>query len=281
MAAIESAIGIEAPPRNTAKVPLPESSIIRKQPNGRAMLFVGDDVVHQELRCSSSMTQHVAQHSVFHSHALNARQDWASTTEVLCWHCCSRFDTPPVAIPRTYDAKAQEYVVYGNFCGFPCAKAFVLENDTFDTGLQLTFLEKMARELYGIPEIVANPPRLSLAMFGGPHQPDRFARGGGECAVHRPPFVCSYMVVEERQAAHNASAFNVNSSGTVRGIRRPAQPTDAQHVVSADPPPSGTSRYEKFLAEKGVVASERAASSSAPAAAPSKAKGTLAEFMKR
>ena len=293
-----TSFGIEAPPRNTAKVPLPESSVIRKQPNGRASLFINDGEVHQELRCSTAISQHVSSHSLYHSHGLNARTavDWARPTELFCWHCCHQFEGGAVSTPRTYDSKTQEYVVYGVFCGFPCAKAHVLESDTFNSGLQLSLLEKMARDLYAVEEcIVPNPPRLSLSMFGGPFGIEKFRRGGAKCTMHIPPFVCSYMVVEERKLENNRSAYNVNNTGSVRGLRKPNHMTDAQHVVF--PEPESTSAYAGFLQDKAADGKHptQPARSRSQAAGPttqgprkaeegasaSTSNGTLAAFMKR
>lgn len=282
-------IGIEAPPRNTSKVPLPESSTIRKSANGRAMLFVEGDALHQELRCNSSISQHISAHSMYHSHSLNARNKemWRTPTDLHCWHCCHQFNGEPISAPKEYDPKEQNYVVFGCFCSFPCAKAHLLETDTFDTGLQITMLEKMARDMYGCPGgIAAAPPRLSLSMFGGPFNIDKFRRGDVKCKMQTPPFVCSYMVVEERQAAHNISAYNINATGSVRGLRRPKTATDDQYLVYPEndgtPPP-----YHNFIeTKKGESSSSSGHVLHTPApasdAVTKKGKsGTLAAFMKK
>ena len=56
-------------------------------------------------------------------------------------------------------------------------------------------------------------------------------------AVHRSPYVCSYMCVEERAQSHNLSAFPTASVGTVHGMRRPAQSQSAEIGTDARQPP--------------------------------------------
>lgn len=273
-------IGIEAPPRNTSKVPLPAVSAIRKAPNGRAILYVHDRSC-TELRCSSSITQHV-EDSKFLTHASNTRveADWHRPTGLLCWHCCSAFDVPPIAIPKSFDAATSAYVVYGNFCSLSCGKAFIMDNASADNGLQITMLERMARETMGVHHIVAAPPRLSLAAFGGPYSLEAFRGGERRALLRAPPYVCSYMVVEERKVANNLSAFSSVPSGTVHGLRRPAQPHTMPTFDPSLPCP-----YTDFVAQKNQGATSGAASSSPAATVPPKPKappsaGTLAQFMK-
>lgn len=274
-------IGIEAPPRNTSKIALPESSTIRKIENGRANLFV-ESTGYQELKCSSSISQHISSNCIYHSHKLNNRtkENWPQKTEFLCWHCCTKFDTPPISIPKNYDTKEQNYIVYGSFCGFSCGKAHILETDTFNTGLQLTMFDRMIREVYDIKDdIIAAPPRLSLDIFGGPYSIDVFRNNKNEIKIFNPPFVCSYMVVEERKSAHNVSSYAVNATGSVKGLKR-ATGKDKHHMiqpeVSSEPSP-----YELFLAAKGTRIEKGESSSSGTKKKDSSANmGTLHAFMK-
>ena len=276
-------IGIEAPPRNTAKVPLPSASAIRKAPNGRAILYV-DGAPSKELRCSSSITQHV-EDSKFLSHGSNERteRDWVTSTDQLCWHCCSKFDSPPIAIPKSFDATTGSYVVYGNFCSLACGKGHIMDYPSVDNGLQITMLERMARDTMGAQHIEPAPPRLALNLFGGPYSLENFRKADRRAIIRAPPYVCSYMVVEERQTTNNLSAFSSVPSGTVHGLRRPAQPHSVQTFDPSLPCP-----FSEFVAKKGNAeghpkASANGSSSSRPATRPAKAStrlGTLAQFMK-
>ena len=292
---------VEEPPRNTSKAKLPDSCVLRRSACNRTALAVPAQA-YAELRCSASITAYVDRDSRFHSLApLNARTaaDYART-HVHCWHDACAFDGPVVPLPKAYDAAQRSFVVYGCFCSLACAKAFLCERSTFETGMQLILLERMAAEVYGVRNVVAAPPRLALDIFGGPYSLERFRAlatpgpgggGGAEATIVAPPFVASYMVCEERTAAAavKLSALGVNGISSVRGLRRPAQPVD---MGTREPPEH--SPYLDFLKAKGVDPEKRnedaAPTASAPsadaAAAPqtrattrSSKGGTLARFM--
>ena len=238
----EVAIGMEPPPRNTSKIPLPESSNIRKSTFGRAILHV-EDANYQELRCSSSLTQCSGASYIYHSHTINNRlpDHWTKPTTVACWHCCHKFDTPPVPIARDYDTKERSFIVFGNFCSLRCAKGYLVDSPTFESSQQLNMFSKMAREIYGQTEVSVAPPRIALQMFGGPYTIEAFRDKPISAIILAPPFITSYMVVEERQNISNASSYTLNASGTVRGLRRPAEPVP---MIHGEPAPANESPYE-------------------------------------
>lgn len=280
-------VGIVRPPRNTTKAPLPEASELKRSALGRTGLFLPGMNYHS-VRCSSSITQHVQRHSVFHAHKQNGRlpEEYTKPCSSACWHCCHSFEGGPVPVPRDYDASEGKFIVYGTFCSLSCAKGFLQETPTFNTGYQITLLAKMAREVYGVNDVRAAPPRLSLDVFGGPFPIERFRSTQNTCKMHTPPFVSTYMVVEERQQMHDASAMGGEYINSVRGIRRPA--TSLPHARDAAVAHEAVdAAYDKFVAEKGAVA----ASGGAKAAPPQGASGasstrrtqttTLSQFMKK
>lgn len=238
---------VDEPPRNTTKAQLPASCVLKRSSYNRTKLFVPEAQQYNELRCSSSITQYVDRDSRFHSLTpLNNRtaEDF-SHTKVHCWHDTFPFDGPVVPLPKSYDGTQRCFVVFGCFCSLSCAKAFLCEHSTFETGMQVVLLERMAAEVYGVSNITAAPPRLAINIFGGPYSIERFRsiasgatvktgpedRGGGGCEVSLigPPFVSSYMVCEERSAdTSRVSVLGVNGISSVRGLRRPAQPVDMQ-----------------------------------------------------
>lgn len=263
----DDTIVVEAPPRTTSKVALPPECVLERSTFNRAKLGVpGLGDAYEELRGSASITQHVDKTKRFHSCApLNARAaaDYAST-DLWCWHCCHPFDTCVVPIPRTYDTRDRLYVVYGCFCSLACAKAFVLAHAAFDQTSQLVLLERMGHEVFGIDHVVTPAPdRTLLDVFGGPYSLARF-RSIGTAARARlvaPPFVSSYMCAEERELeTTRASALGVATGiGTVRGLRRPAQPVRLTSADAAAAPPDPDAPYLRFLAQKGVASADAAA----------------------
>lgn len=257
----EVSIGMEPPPRNTSKIPLPESSNIRKSTFGRAILQV-EDAHYQELRCSSSLTQCSNTLSIYHSHTINNRipEHWTKPTSIACWHCCHTFETPPVPIARTYDTKERSFIVFGNFCSLRCAKGYLVDNPTFESSQQLNMFSKMAREVYGQTDVPIAPPRIALQMFGGPYSIEAFRDKPISAMLLSPPFITSYMVVEERQNISNASSYALNATGTVKGLRRPAKPVP---MIHAPPPPANESPYEIYSQGKNEAVKKAAPATSA------------------
>jgi hypothetical protein len=258
MTSTEALIGMQPPPRNAAKVPLPETSTIRKSPYGRALLWTDSDkAVSREICCSSSIAHRANATCVYHSHLTNGRsgEEWSAPTASACWHCCHAFSTPPVPLPRSFDTHERNFVVFGNFCSLRCAKGFLVESDIFDSPFHLSMFTKMAREVYGCTEVVAAPPRFALAMFGGPYTIEQFRDDAKQAVLLAPPFVTSYMVVEERRHAIEVEGERTeHATGTVRGLRRPAQ---AVHVDIA-PVADGSSPYEAYCSEPQCTGPPRA-----------------------
>lgn len=265
---------IEEPPRNTSKVNLPESCILRRTTLDRTALFVPEAESYSELRCSSSITQYIDRDSKFHSLTkLNGRtaKDYAKTT-VHCWHDTQPFDGPVVPIPKSYDPTNRCFHVFGCFCSLSCAKAFVCEHTTFETNMQLVLLERMGTEVYGIQDIVAAPPRLSLDIFGGPFSLERFRSLSKTCesTLIVPPFISSYMVCEERQMdTSKVSALGINGISSVRGLRRPAQPVDMGSKAVPKQSPYLEFRAKMDAATASSTATASSASNASNAAASS------------
>lgn len=241
---------------------------MRKSAFGRTNLFLQTtDAIFREICCSASSSTRQADTSIFHSHAGNGAQTCPEGT--VCWHCCHAFDTTKgMRLPRIYDSTDNLYHVYGWFCSANCAKAYILEHSTFDRGYQMNIFVRMLREVYKITEsVVESPPRISLQMFGGPFDIERFRTHTiNKHHLVTPPFVSYSMLVEERQngpsrCSEGASASAPSSSGaasaiagttrgSVRGLRRPvqrAQLLDDSDNLAAEPMPV---MYENFLQQK-------------------------------
>ena len=58
-------------------------------------------------------------------------------------------------VPKSYDPNENIFYTYGHFDSLPCAKAFLLEQSSFDHGHQANVFSKMVREVYGIQEEIA------------------------------------------------------------------------------------------------------------------------------
>ncbi len=117
--------------------------------------------------------------------------DWPTRTSVACWHCCHRFDTPPVPLPVRYDPRKDTFHVQGCFCSFACCKAFVLCSSDCDANTVSTNLTMLHRWTTGrTTHVTPAPPRCTLRMFGGELDILEFRRAGGEegpCIKAFPP----------------------------------------------------------------------------------------------
>lgn len=249
-------VGIARPPRNTSKAMLPDSCAIRKSAHGRAQMYL-EDACYSDMRCSSSITQHQHRHSMFHRHSQNGRlpEVFQQPSTTACFHCCEYFDTPPIPLPKEYDASINCFVVYGNFCSLACCKAFLCESSSsFNSGLQILLLEKMAREVYNEFNVGCAPPRLTLERFGGPFSIARFRAMHSKKRVieHTPPFVCAYHVIEERDEQHDTPTLDIQVPGSVRGLRRPARTVEA--TTTSQAAKALASPYDTFLQNKSSEA---------------------------
>lgn len=194
----------------------------RKSAFGRTNLFLEtSSAIFREIRCSASSSTRQAAASVFHAHRGNNAH--VKPTETVCWHCCHGFEGGGFRLPRIFDPSENMYHVYGWYCSANCAKAYILEHSTFDRGYQMNIFVRMLRDVYGIEGSVNEaPPRLSLAMFGGPFDIDSFRRQTRICTMVTPPFVSYCMLIEERHPnATMGEHTDARPRGTVRGLRRP------------------------------------------------------------
>ena len=119
--------------------------------------------------------------------------------ELHCWHCCSKLLDPPVPLAQDMDPDTGRYVVYGIFCSFSCAKAYIYETQPWSAGGKLLLLEDMAVSAFGSEEpILPAPPRQRLRIFGGDLTPEEFHKERHIHALCSPPLI-TYPEVYERE----------------------------------------------------------------------------------
>ena len=201
---------------------------------------------------------------------------WPERTDVCCWWCCHGFDTVPVCVPSLYSLEKRRFEVFGIFCSWNCAKAYVQSNYSSDSSEQLMWMRILAHEYFGcnVDQLRAAPPRIFLRMFGGHLSIEDFRQKSDTCTTTllKPPLVSYPIVLQETPDKLPTS------SGRVTGLTRPAAAAASKHANQPDP---RNSLYSEFMRQK----QEEVAPSSAPSAASSAPKhaatrGTLASFMK-
>ena len=249
-------------------LPTQNTIFVRKSAFGRTDLFLKTpDVMFKEIKCMSSIIRHSTS-SIFHIHQTTNNDK----TNINCWHCCHRFDTEPLKIPRVYDSLEKKYHIYGCFCSPACAKTYIVENTTFDKAQHMNVFIRMLREIYGITEsIVQAPPRVSLNIFGGPYDIETFRTKTNMCNIITPPFVSYCMIVEEQKRSEEVGVSFNKQIQSVRGIGKIEIPPESSEDIYKDE----NGLYHTYLKENDKT--EHVSKKTKKEI--EKSNGTLAQFM--
>lgn len=224
----------------------------------------------QEIICSASIQRRGGE-SVIQAHPLMElaqNGDWFTPPDgVSCFHCCHTFKGPCVRIPESIGPTGKYMVRPMIFCSFPCAKAHLVEQNSFDSSLQLHLLQRVAVEIYGWEQnaIPCAPDRMQLAMFGGSMDIEAFrecttGKGGKVVGVKTlfPPFVPlgaltrrTTTSLDEAEGKGHGEASGPeprtsNGSWSVTGIRRPKE-SEIEALPRAKVADTGPSLLERFV----------------------------------
>lgn len=92
--------------------------------------------------------------------------EWEKSTDIKCWWCSYNFDTIPCSIPFKYiDDK---FEVFGCFCGFNCALAYINESNIDKKEEKISLLNLLYRKIYNKNDtIVPAPKKEILTDYGG------------------------------------------------------------------------------------------------------------------
>lgn len=111
-------------------------------------------------------------------------RQWPDRTNIYCWHCVHPFDSKPVPVPLSYDQRKQTFKVFGCFCSFNCAKAYILgrmSGPSVHTCCSLlTFLHRKVMQIKTHRPIKKAPPVTALNVFGGPLTIQEFRNACGD-----------------------------------------------------------------------------------------------------
>jgi len=126
-------------------------------------------------QCTENSSSKILNMSFFNSNIIDIskKNPIPEKTNIVCWWCTYNFDTIPCFIPEKYNNG--KYYVYGCFCSFNCALAYVLKDDETKISCRISLLKKLYNELYNTTEILhASPPREMLQKFGGSLSIEKF-----------------------------------------------------------------------------------------------------------
>ena len=97
------------------------------------------------------------------------------TDETVCFYDCHPFSGERFAFPISFDANKNEFVCWGNFCSFECAKTFIHESHHPKKETHFSLLSCLIRKMYGTyTEITQAPNKFLLKKFGGPLSIEEF-----------------------------------------------------------------------------------------------------------
>ena len=92
--------------------------------------------------------------------------DNQSLTNVACYWCCHKFDTPYVGLPLKYSNN--KFEVIGCFCSFECMCAYNFNsNENNNIWETYNLINIMANKMNYDKYVYPAPPRKCLTMFGG------------------------------------------------------------------------------------------------------------------
>ena len=235
---------------------------------------------------------------------LNASGRWASQwkegDEHICWYDGHPFNWFPVPIPTSYDESKKTYRVFGTFCCFQCAKAWQINNPSFNTPISRSWLAIMAKELFGYKHAVICPAPEQWVLLSKKISISEFRE---QCkdnvpveTVHPPLLPACMASISGKTSDVLASICTTRNNETVGHKKEKMETSGGQMSV-----------YEKYLSEQHQPHAEEAdttmivevqasptATTVSPKAAPAatsafkkkkakktKTTGTLARFMRK
>ena len=118
---------------------------------------------HRKIRNNSSCIEY---------HNMSALCD---RTDVHCWWCSHQFTCKPCFLPHTYNSLMDTYEIYGTFCSWNCAKAYLNNKGGYrvyrNSSMLRLMVHKIEKEFIMISPA---PPRELLTIFGGHMDIDEF-----------------------------------------------------------------------------------------------------------
>jgi hypothetical protein len=176
---------------------------------------------------------------------------------LICWWCVHGLPQRPcIHLPIKYDDKRKIFGTIGNFCSWPCAKAYAINMGTSRAGEIQSFLALVRLQAFGrhLPLWPA-PKRETLACFGGTMTIEEFRTYGGRV---EPPQI--YYPFEKRfipiiggvlPDAIAAVSMPVAKGGErLRAIENSSSETDTLRLKRNKPLVRASSKLENALGIK-------------------------------
>jgi hypothetical protein len=152
------------------------------------------------------------------------------------------------------------FSVFGIFCSWNCAKAYIQSNYSSDSSEQIMWMRILAHEVFNcnIDELNPAPPRIFLKMFGGHLTIEEFRKKciTTKTVLLKPPLISYPIVLQEQSRDHSASSMAAsssmaaprNTSGRIIGLQRPKARTKV--VPKESSPNPQNAMYTEFIQRK-------------------------------
>lgn len=94
------------------------------------------------------------------------KEIYPKTTNILCYHCCHKFTTPPLSMPFLF-SKNTFFVKYV-FCSWECMKRYNLDINNSNMTLVFSLIQKFYQYMNKTTDSInLAPPKYMLKEFGG------------------------------------------------------------------------------------------------------------------
>lgn len=223
------------------------------------MLHLKSTVAHSTRILSNQRTTN-GNYIYYHNLNQQSKLEWPNRTSQWCRHCCHSFETTPIPIPVAYDRNTKHFAIYGNYCSFACASAWLREHNFPDVAYQRSLLAQMASQVfdYGDP-IFSAPPLERLDVFGGDLSIEQFrvyTGTGKQCYVRTPPLIGSTQMLEEHIPPDVSQSMDANDNFC---LNMPVEQDIVVHeetiTASGKVPPGGL--YQEFIQQQKLKMKEQ------------------------
>ena len=208
---------------------------------------------------------------------------WPASCTSACWHCCHRFDGPPMGMPVKHDTFRDHITLRGCFCSFDCCKAHMRAEGGGPNRQSLWLLELVAMRLREKLRADGRPmpdgsyrgircahPRTMLEMFGGKMGIEEFRKNASvmeEITTLEPFKTVSWKGI---QIAMRGATISGSDLPTTRG-ETPLPPAPTSDTDQVPPSMPGPTKRAATLAPAIAV----------PTRTPKHRHKTLEHFMKK
>ena len=143
--------------------------------------------------------------------------------ELLCFWCVHPLPPLPcIHLPVKYNDRTKVFGTIGNFCSWPCAKAYAINMNSARAGEIQSFLALMRMQAFGkyVPLWPA-PKREALACFGGTMTIEQFRSYGGRVEPPRVNYPFEKVYIVEIGSFGGGTTASSTTSGSAQTSSAP------------------------------------------------------------